>query len=61
MCPECEQLFCPECFAVIEDADTSCPNCGTEFEFACPDCGNEVDPEDEVCAICGALISGAGS
>jgi predicted amidophosphoribosyltransferase len=31
--------------------DEECPSCGVDL---CSDCGNPLDPEDEVCALCGA-------
>jgi predicted amidophosphoribosyltransferase len=49
-------LFCPECFAAVDEDDPFCKQCGVEFEFECPHCGQAVGALDEICVSCGAEI-----
>lgn len=52
-CPNCHQLLCPECGAIVREEDTSCTRCGTEFEFTCPQCETIMSPTAEICPTCG--------
>ena len=51
-----EEMHCPECGAVMDPDDTTCPKCWAQFGFYCPECDEEIPADATICHHCGAEL-----
>ena len=56
LCPNCGQLYCTDCGALLDEDDEVCSVCGAEFLTYCSECDQEIPAAATVCPHCGAVL-----